>query len=146
MHLYQIMLANEKKVQVPSHIPELSTDRLLTMNWLDGKRLMPFLDTNPDQETRNEIAKTMFRVWYVPFYYYGVIHGDPHLGNYSIAHDHSINLMDFGSIRLFRPQFVAGVIELYKALRDNNRDQAVDAYERWGFVGLDNEAIDVLNM
>jgi len=146
MHLYQIMLANEKKVQVPSHIPELSTDRLLTMNWLDGKRLMPFLDTNPDQETRNEIAKTMFRVWYVPFYYYGVIHGDPHLGNYSIADDHSINLMDFGSIRLFRPQFVAGVIELYKALRDNNRDQAVDAYERWGFVGLDNEAIDVLNM
>ena len=146
MHLYQIMLANENKVQVPSHIPELSTDRLLTMNWLDGKRLMPFLDTNPDQETRNEIAKTMFRVWYVPFYYYGVIHGDPHLGNYSIADDHSINLMDFGSIRLFRPQFVAGVIELYKALRDNDRDQAVDAYERWGFVGLDNEAIDVLNM
>ena len=146
MQLYQIMLANEKKVQVPSHIPELSTDRLLTMNWLDGKRLMPFLDTNPDQETRNEIAKTMFRVWYVPFYYYGVIHGDPHLGNYSIADDHSINLMDFGSIRLFRPQFVAGVIELYKALRDNNRDQAVDAYERWGFVGLDNDAIDVLNM
>ena len=88
----------------------------------------------------------MFRVWYVPFYYYGVIHGDPHLGNYSIANYHSINLMDFGSIRLFRPQFVAGVIELYKALRDNNRDQAVDAYERWGFVGLDNEAIDVLNM
>jgi predicted unusual protein kinase regulating ubiquinone biosynthesis (AarF/ABC1/UbiB family) len=146
MRLYQIMLANEKKVQVPSHIPELSTNRLLTMNWLDGKRLMPFLDTNPDQETRNEIAKTMFRVWYVPFYYYGVIHGDPHLGNYSIADDYSINLMDFGSIRLFRPQFVAGVIELYKALRDNDRDQAVDAYERWGFVGLDNEAIDVLNM
>ena len=146
MQLYRIMLANEKMVEVPSHIPELSTDRLLTMNWLDGKRLMPFLDTNPNQETRNEIAKTMFRVWYVPFYYYGVIHGDPHLGNYSIADDHSINLMDFGSIRLFRPQFVAGVIELYKALRDNNRDLAVDAYERWGFVGLDNEAIDVLNM
>jgi predicted unusual protein kinase regulating ubiquinone biosynthesis (AarF/ABC1/UbiB family) len=88
----------------------------------------------------------MFRVWYVPFYYYGVIHGDPHLGNYSIADDNRINLMDFGSIRLFRPEFVAGVIELYKALRDDDKAQAVDAYERWGFVGLDNEAIDVLNM
>ena len=146
MQLYQHMLAEEKKVQVPSSIPELSTNRLLTMNWLEGKKLMPFLETNPDQQSRNELAKTMFRVWYVPFYYYGVIHGDPHLGNYSIAEDHSINLMDFGSIRLFRPQFVAGVIELYKALRDNNRDQAIDAYERWGFVGLDNEAVDVLNM
>ena len=146
MQLYRYMLADESCVVVPQHRPELSTERLLTMNWLDGTRLMPFLDTNPDQDTRNKIAKHMFRVWYVPFYYYGVIHGDPHLGNYSIASDHRINLMDFGSIRLFRPEFVAGVIELYKALRDDDNAQAVDAYERWGFVGLDNEAIDVLNM
>jgi predicted unusual protein kinase regulating ubiquinone biosynthesis (AarF/ABC1/UbiB family) len=146
LKLYSYMLRDEPVVTLPEYVPELSTDRLLTMSWLEGTRVMPFLETNPSQETRNEIAKNMFRVWYVPFYYYGVIHGDPHLGNYSLRQDNSINLMDFGSIRLFRPQFVAGVIELYKALRDQNRDQAVDAYERWGFTGLDNEAISVLNM
>ncbi|MGB0689125.1 MAG: ABC1 kinase family protein [Candidatus Puniceispirillum sp.] len=146
LKLYSYMLRDEPVVTLPEYVPELSTDRLLTMSWLDGTRVMPFLDTDPSQETRNEIAKNMFRVWYVPFYYYGVIHGDPHLGNYSLREDNSINLMDFGSIRLFRPQFVAGVIELYKALRDQNRDQAVDAYENWGFTGLDNEAISVLNM
>ena len=146
LKLYSYMLRDESVVTLPEYVPELSTDRLLTMSWLDGTRVMPFLDTNPSQETRNEIAKNMFRVWYVPFYYYGVIHGDPHLGNYSLREDNTINLMDFGSIRLFRPQFVAGVIELYKALRDQNRDQAVDAYENWGFTGLDNEAISVLNM
>ena len=146
LKLYNYMLRDESVVTLPEYVPELSTDRLLTMSWLDGTRVMPFLDTNPSQETRNEIAKNMFRVWYVPFYYYGVIHGDPHLGNYSLRDDNTINLMDFGSIRLFRPQFVAGVIELYKALRDQNRDQAVDAYENWGFTGLDNEAISVLNM
>ena len=146
MQLYQRMLADEDVVDVPQHIPSLSTSRLLTMNWLDGTRLMPFLETGPDQETRNRIARHMFRVWYVPFYYYGVIHGDPHLGNYSLGADHRINLMDFGSIRLFRPGFVAGVIELYQALRDNDPDQAVHAYERWGFTGLDKDAIAVLNM
>jgi predicted unusual protein kinase regulating ubiquinone biosynthesis (AarF/ABC1/UbiB family) len=146
LKLYSYMLREEPVVTLPEYVPALSTDRLLTMSWLDGTRVMPFLDTNPSQETRNEIAKNMFRVWYVPFYYYGVIHGDPHLGNYSLRDDNTINLMDFGSIRLFRPQFVAGVIELYKALRDQNRDQAVDAYENWGFTGLDNEAISVLNM
>ncbi|WP_438995811.1 ABC1 kinase family protein [Candidatus Puniceispirillum sp.] len=146
LRLYSYMLRDESVVTLPEYVPELSTGRLMTMSWLEGTRVMPFLDTNPSQETRNEIAKNMFRVWYVPFYYYGVIHGDPHLGNYSLRQDNSINLMDFGSIRLFRPQFVAGVIELYKALRDQNRDQAVDAYERWGFTGLDNEAISVLNM
>ena len=146
LRLYSYMLRDEAVVTLPEYVPELSSGRLLTMSWLDGTRVMPFLETNPSQETRNEIAKNMFRVWYVPFYYYGVIHGDPHLGNYSLRDDNTINLMDFGSIRLFRPQFVAGVIELYKALRDQNRDQAVDAYERWGFTGLDNEAISVLNM
>ena len=146
LRLYSYMLRDEAVVTLPEYVPELSSGRLLTMSWLDGTRVMPFLETNPSQETRNQIAKNMFRVWYVPFYYYGVIHGDPHLGNYSLRDDNTINLMDFGSIRLFRPQFVAGVIELYKALRDQNRDQAVDAYERWGFTGLDNEAISVLNI
>ncbi len=146
MQLYHYMLRDEECVSLPEYRADLSTDRLLTMSWLEGERVMPFLATNPSQESRNDIAKKMFRVWYVPFYFYGVIHGDPHLGNYSIDSSNRINLMDFGSIRIFRPQFVGGVIDLYRALRDEDRDLAVHAYESWGFAGLDNEAIDVLNI
>ena len=146
MRLYQHMLADEKAVNLPNPIDSLSTKRLLTMSWIEGQKLMAFLETNPSQEMRNQIAMNMFRVWYVPFYYYGVIHGDPHLGNYSICSDGRINLMDFGSIRLFRPDFVGGVIDLYKALRDDNEELAVHAYEKWGFHGLDKEAISVLNL
>jgi hypothetical protein len=54
--------------------------------------------------------------------------------------------MDFGSIRLFRPDFVGGVIDLYRALRDGDEALAVHAYEKWGFHGLDKEAIEVLNV
>ena len=54
--------------------------------------------------------------------------------------------MDFGSIRIFRPDFVSGVIDLYKALRDSDEALALQAYEKWGFHGLDKEAIEVLNM
>ena len=144
--LYHHMLADEDSVRLPVYRPELSTDRLMTMSWLDGTRIMPFLETDPSQETRNRIARNMFRVWYVPFYFYGVIHGDPHLGNYSLDDENRVNLMDFGSIRLFRPAFVGGVIDLYLALRDNDPDLAVHAYESWGFHGLDKEAIEVLNM
>ena len=144
--LYHHMLRDESCVELPVHRPDLSSDRLLTMSWLDGTRVMPFLEANPSQDVRNEIARNMFRVWYVPFYFYGVIHGDPHLGNYSLTDDNRINLMDFGSIRLFRPSFVGGVIDLYRALRDNDEALAVHAYESWGFHGLDREAIEVLNM
>ena len=67
----------------------------------------------------------MFRAWYVPFYYYGVIHGDPHLGNYTVRPDGSVNLMDFGCVRVFPPRFVRGSIELYRALMTDDLDRAV---------------------
>src|SRR5581483_10264288 len=82
MRLYGAMLAKEAGVEVPEPLPELSTRRLLTMTWLEG---MPFLDAvNAPAARRNAIARHMFRAWYVPFYYYGIIHGDPHLGNYTV--------------------------------------------------------------
>ncbi len=143
MALYRHMLADEDGVQVPEVLDELSTDRLLSMTWLDGAPLMEQLEG--DLEFRNRIALNMFRAWYVPFYFYGVIHGDPHLGNYSVRPDGTINLLDFGCIRVFRPGFVEAVIDLYKALRDEDEALAVHAYETWGFKDLDQEMIGVLN-
>jgi predicted unusual protein kinase regulating ubiquinone biosynthesis (AarF/ABC1/UbiB family) len=74
-----------------------------------------------------------------------VIHGDPHLGNYTVRDDGSINLLDFGCIRAFRPSFVRGVIDLYKAIRDDDPALAVHAYETWGFKNLSEHMIGILN-
>jgi predicted unusual protein kinase regulating ubiquinone biosynthesis (AarF/ABC1/UbiB family) len=145
MDLYRNMLADEPGVHVPSNVPELSTDRLLTMSWFDGTPLLDFIAAHDDIETRNQVAHNMFRAWYVPFYFYGIIHGDPHLGNYTVREDGSVNLMDFGCIRVFRPSFVNGVIDLYRGLRDGDEELAVEAYRIWGFENLDRETIDVLN-
>jgi predicted unusual protein kinase regulating ubiquinone biosynthesis (AarF/ABC1/UbiB family) len=145
MALYRIMLKDEAHVHVPEGEPKLSTKRLLTMTWLSGEPLLAFIATHPAPETRNRVALNMFRAWYVPFYYYGVIHGDPHLGNYTVKPDASVNLLDFGCIRVFHAKFVNGVIDLYNALRNDDRDLAVHAYESWGFKGLNREVIDVLN-
>jgi predicted unusual protein kinase regulating ubiquinone biosynthesis (AarF/ABC1/UbiB family) len=148
MRLYREILKNEPKVAVPQPIPELSTKRLLTMTWLEGA---PILDVIGDGESgapleyRNDIAVRMFRTWYVPFYRYGVIHGDPHLGNYTVAPDRTVNLLDFGCIRVFPPGFVRGVIDLYHALERDDHELAVDAYQRWGFGNLSREMIQVLN-
>jgi predicted unusual protein kinase regulating ubiquinone biosynthesis (AarF/ABC1/UbiB family) len=94
---------------------------------------------------RNRVALNMFRAWYVPFYEYGVIHGDPHLGNYTARPDGSINLLDFGCIRVFPPSFVGGVIDLYRALKTGDEALAVHAYETWGFANLSREMVGVLN-
>ncbi|MGE0720017.1 MAG: ABC1 kinase family protein, partial [Alphaproteobacteria bacterium] len=141
--LYAAMLAGEPGAHVPAVFPELSSGRLLTMTWLDGVGLAT-AETAP-VERRNRIAHHLFRAWYVPFYRYGVIHGDPHLGNYTLRSDDGINLLDFGCIRVFRPAFVAGVIDLYKALRDDDEELAVHAYESWGFAKPSKALITVMN-
>ncbi len=142
--LYAFMLRREHNVHVPVPVPELSTRRLLSMTWLEGDPLMRWVGRTAEQ--RNRLAHNMFRAWYVPFYEYGVLHGDPHLGNYTVRPDCSINLMDFGCVRIFEAKFIRGVIDLYHALQNDDRDLAVHAYETWGFGGLSNEVIDVLNI
>jgi predicted unusual protein kinase regulating ubiquinone biosynthesis (AarF/ABC1/UbiB family) len=142
--LYAEILRDEKNVHVPRVLPELSTQRLLTSAWLDGMSILEF-KTAP-QEVRNQIAMNLFRAWYVPLYQYGMIHGDPHLGNYTVRKDHSINLLDFGCVRIFPPKFIKGILDLYKALRSNDRAMMVQAYEDWGFKNLSNELIDTLTV
>jgi predicted unusual protein kinase regulating ubiquinone biosynthesis (AarF/ABC1/UbiB family) len=144
MLLYRNILVPIKEVHVPETIPELCTSRLLTMTWLDGQSLLSVSDK--DQEFRNQVAQNMFRAWYVPFYNFGVIHGDPHLGNYSVRKNGDINLLDFGCIRVFDPNFVGGVIDLYRALERKDEALAVHAYETWGFENLTRELIEVLNL
>jgi predicted unusual protein kinase regulating ubiquinone biosynthesis (AarF/ABC1/UbiB family) len=142
--LYRMMLKESDGIYVPEVLPGLSTGRLLTMTWISGRPILEF-KARP-QADRNRIAETMFRAWWHPFSHYAAIHGDPHLGNYTIRDDLGLNLLDYGCIRTFRPEFVGGVISLYTALLGNDRDMAVHAYETWGFRNLKNELIDALNI
>jgi predicted unusual protein kinase regulating ubiquinone biosynthesis (AarF/ABC1/UbiB family) len=147
--LYGEIFSDDAYVRVPDVLSGLSTDRVLTMTWLDGRKLLEYKG-RPLNE-RNEIARAMFRAWWHPFSHYGVIHGDPHLGNYTVFEDDAgkaagINLLDYGCMRAFPPKFIQGVIDLYNGLLRDDRDLVVHAYETWGFVGLSDELIDVLNI
>ena len=143
--LYAHMLADFDEVRVPGSWPELSTGRLLTLDWLEGRKLLTF--KTADQEVRNRIAQAMFRAWWQPFSQFGVIHGDPPLGNYTVfGEGEGINLLDYGCVRVFPPSFVGGVVDLYQGLMRNDQAQVVHAYETWGFKGLRKDLIEVLNI
>jgi predicted unusual protein kinase regulating ubiquinone biosynthesis (AarF/ABC1/UbiB family) len=151
--LYRIMLATTAEVRVPDVWPELSTRRLLTLDWLDGKKLWAY--KNDSVAARNQLAVAMFKAWWFPFSRFGVIHGDPHLGNYTAFEDGDagrkpepmgINLLDYGCIRIFAAKFVGGVVDLYNGLLKGDRDLVVHAYETWGFRHLSREVIDILNI
>lgn len=143
--LFALMLAGEPRIVTPTPVPELSTKRLLTMTWLEGQGLLHWVDH--DQETRNRIAELLFHAWWGPMTRFGVIHGDPHLGNYALTPGAAqLQLLDFGCVRIFPPRFVAGVVALYNALAAEDRDGVAAAYESWGFKNLNNELIDALTI
>jgi predicted unusual protein kinase regulating ubiquinone biosynthesis (AarF/ABC1/UbiB family) len=145
--LYGLMLSDQLRVLVPRPIDGYCTERLLTMTWLEGSALAKRLEEDPPMVERQAYAEGLFRAWYRPFYRYGVIHGDPHLGNYQVRPDREgINLFDFGTVRIFPPSFVGGVILLFEAVRDRDDEKAAEAYRIWGFQNLSKETMDVLNL
>jgi predicted unusual protein kinase regulating ubiquinone biosynthesis (AarF/ABC1/UbiB family) len=148
MRLYAAIHADDPEVRVPDPVDELSTGRLLAMTWLDGRSLLA--SKTAPQDERDAIGAAMFRAWWHPFCRFGVIHGDPHLGNYAVAEEDgrfaAINLLDYGCIRIFPPRFVDAVIEHYRGLLHGDRDRVVAAYEAWGFRNLTREMIEVLDI
>jgi predicted unusual protein kinase regulating ubiquinone biosynthesis (AarF/ABC1/UbiB family) len=144
MRLFGVMLREHANVAVPEPIAALSTRRLLTMTWLDGA---PFLAAaeGASQDARNAIGAALHAAWWTPLCRYGVIHGDAHLGNYTVRNDCGINLFDFGCVRVYEAEAVAGFVDLYRALKAGDEDAAVRAYARWGFRGADKALVAKLS-
>jgi predicted unusual protein kinase regulating ubiquinone biosynthesis (AarF/ABC1/UbiB family) len=146
--LYAQMLADRPNVRIPAIHSDLSTRRLLTMQWMEGAPLVQF--ETAAQPQRNRIAMSLFEAWWRPFSRYGIIHGDPHLGNYSIVASggdvEGVNLFDFGCVRIFSSRFAGGVIALYHALKRGDEAGIVAAYEIWGFSNLSRQTIEALNI
>jgi predicted unusual protein kinase regulating ubiquinone biosynthesis (AarF/ABC1/UbiB family) len=146
--LYAEALADVDDVRVPKVHLELSTKRLLSLQWLEGEKILQFVES--PVEIRNRLAIAMFKAWWHPFSHAAVIHGDPHLGNYTVFSEdgeaRGINLLDYGCVRIFHPRFVGGVVDLYRGLQTDDRARIVHAYETWGFKDLSNELIDILNI
>ena len=143
MKVFENIFSDCNYIHVPKTYEKFSTKKLLTMSWLEGESVLKF--KKEKKEIRNYIAKNMYYAWYKPFFQFGVIHGDPHLGNYSIQKDLSINLYDFGCMRIFKAKFIQGVIDLYYALQNRDEAKAVHAYEQWGFTDITKEKLKVLS-
>ena len=69
----------------------------------------------------------------MPLYKHGMLHADPHYGNYGFTEDLSLNLLDFELCSLFLIKvFFLASLDLYKAVETNNDTLAMEAYQSWG--------------
>ncbi len=126
---------NMDRVTIPTPDPSLSSDRVLTMSFLDGQILSQWLKKNPSQEARNQVAQTLNDIFIRSFYELNVVHADPNPGNFLVRDNLCVGLLDFGCIRRVRPEFVAQYQELIQL--DGTREGYLDLLTRMNFISKD---------
>jgi predicted unusual protein kinase regulating ubiquinone biosynthesis (AarF/ABC1/UbiB family) len=83
----------------PVYYPELSSDRIITMDWLKGFHLKEFLERNPSQESRNQIGQALWDFYQFQVHALKKVHADPHPGNFLMREDGTVGVFDFGCIK-----------------------------------------------
>ncbi len=141
---FQVASQSLPYVKIPKYHEALSSSKLLTMDWLESQKILAYKEEAAS--VRNTLAEKLFKAWYTPFYGSGLLHADPHTGNYGIDNAQNLVLYDFGCVRTFDPHFVEGVIDLYNVFKNNTLEKAPEAYEKWGFENLSKDVIEILNM
>lgn len=144
LSMMQQIFEGDPDIRVPTPQAACSTRRLLTMTWENGQSLMAANLAESPQ--RHEIARKLFKAFYHPLYHYGMIHADPHTGNFLITPDYNLVLLDFGCVRTFEANHVGAIIALYKSFLNNTPQAREAAYHALGFESLTpplKEALDL---
>jgi predicted unusual protein kinase regulating ubiquinone biosynthesis (AarF/ABC1/UbiB family) len=94
-----------ENIRFPKYYPELSAERIITMDWLDGKVLKEFMKANPSQEERNKVGQALWDFYDYQIHTLRQVHADPHPGNFIISDDAVLGVIDFGCVKVIPDQF-----------------------------------------
>jgi len=114
------MLADDPEVMIPRVVPELSSRRVLTMTYLDGYPLADVLAPGVDRELKDWVARKYYALVWRQILEFGMLHTDPHPGNYLVTYHPRLGILDFGSIRSFTEPVRQAHLRLARALLDND--------------------------
>ena len=111
---------NLEGTKFPKYYPELSSKRVLTMDWLDGMHLDQFLKTNPSQEIRNKVGQHLWDMYDFHVNNLKAIHADPHPGNFLFDEEGNIGVLDFGCVKRIPEDFYQMYFQLINPEYFNN--------------------------
>ncbi|HEY0110359.1 MAG TPA: AarF/UbiB family protein, partial [Fibrella sp.] len=107
----------------PKYYPELSSKRILTMDWLDGLHLKEFLATNPTQAARNRIGQLLWDFYDHQIHNLRQVHADPHPGNFLMRPDGTMGVIDFGCVKVIPDYYYDNYFQLINP--DTLKDEAL---------------------
>jgi predicted unusual protein kinase regulating ubiquinone biosynthesis (AarF/ABC1/UbiB family) len=92
--------ANLPGIIFPEYFPDLSSDRVITMEWLEGQHLKEFLATQPSAELRRQLATNIWNFYEFQIHKLRAINADPHPGNFLFREDGTVGVLDFGCTKV----------------------------------------------
>lgn len=114
----------------PLWIEEYSTERVLTMSYLEGEHLKEFLARNPTQEEKNKYGQLIWDFFHEQIHQFDEIHADTHPGNFLLTHDNKLGVIDFGCVKNFPVDFFRDYLHLLPTHLDQNRKEIIALYKR----------------
>ncbi len=96
------------------YFPELSSGRILTMSWLEGRLLKEFIESGPDQASRDKVGQTLWDFYEYQVHVLRQLHADPHPGNFIVQDDGRLAVIDFGAVKQIPADFYEHYFRLMK--------------------------------
>ena len=96
----------------PNYYPELSCEKILTMDWMDGIHLSEYAKENNDQDKNNRLGQTLWDFYMYQMHILKSVHADPHPGNFLITDAGELIAIDFGCIKKIPLEFYTPYFEL----------------------------------
>ena len=99
-------------LRFPKYYPQLSSEKILTMEWIDGEHLSEFATHNKDRKKGDSIGQTLWDFYMYQIHHLKQVHADPHPGNFLIDKDANLVAIDFGCIKQVPDEFYVPYFEL----------------------------------
>ncbi len=128
-----------KNVVFPTYYPELSSDKIITMDWMEGKHLKEFLLTNPSQALRNKIGQALWDFYNFQQHELRAVHADPHPGNFLITPDKKLVVIDFGCIKEIPQDFYDPFFMLVAPGMMKNKPATIEAFRQLEMIQQDDD-------
>lgn len=133
--IYELYSEN-KEIEIPKVIPELCTDKILGMNYVEGTSLRYFID-NSTQEERNKVGICIVKFVFENLYKHGILYSDVHYGNFLIKDNSTLCVLDFGCIHKLKDKLLENIRNLYISIKDNDKESFYSTVQLMGIIKED---------
>ena len=121
---------NLNNVVFPTYYPALSSNRIITMDWIEGLHLKEFLATNPSQDVKNKIGQALWDFYNFQQHELRKVHADPHPGNFLITKDEKLGAIDFGCIKEMPDDFYEPFFSLTSTDLFEHKEETIQAFRQ----------------